>query len=311
MKKTSFMLLLAALMLVIVPAVFAQDTLNGSQEDYDLWTSANETTSAVQTVTFGLTANITVAGMGEDSVTLDLAGTGMLDSNPAAPQFQFDLTGTAVQGGETTPISLGVRSVGGNVYFNTNNEGWKGGSAESLMGSLSGLGMPVDPASLASGDLSSLSNNPMMGDVTTALAGLQPSEFLTLSSADEGGLKNLTITVDVPKLIASPAVGPLFGSLMSMGNTGAPPMSAAQLQQMQAMFAGVFSTANISLSELIDVATQLVQRVSLNLNIPLDAMIGPGALVSASLEINLSNFDQPVNVEVPADVEMMDGNVGG
>lgn len=312
MKKYSWMLFLAAL-LILVPTTFAQDTLNGSPEDYNLWTSANAATAEVQTLTFGMTANLTVAGVGDSNVTLDLSGSGMLDTNPAAPQFQLDLTGTAVQGTETTPLTLNIRSVDGNVYFNTNNEGWKGGTAESMMSSLSGLGMPVDPASIASGDLSSLGSNPVMGDITTALAGLQPSDFLTLSSADEGGLKNLTITVDVPKLLSSPAVAPLFGAVMSMGggSSSAPAMTDAQLQQMQAMFAGAFATSSITVSELVDPATNLVQRAALNLNIPMDAMIGPGALVSASFEINLSNFDQPVTVVAPEGAEMMDASAGG
>jgi hypothetical protein len=312
MKKFSMMLFLAAL-LVIVPAILAQDTLNASQEDYDLWTSANAATSEVQTLTFGLTANVTVAGMGDSNVTLDVSGSGLLDSNPAAPQFQLDLTGSAAQGTETTPLSLGVRSVDGMVYFNSNDEGWKGGTAQSMLGELQGLGLPVDPTALGSGDLSSLGNNPMMSDVTSALAGLQPSDFLTLTSADEAGLKNLTINVDVPKLLSSPAVAPLFGTVMSMGGgsgSGAA-MSAAQLQQMQTMFAGAFSTATISLSELVDPATNMVNRVALNVNIPLDAMIGPGALVSASFELNLSNFDQPVSVVAPEGAEIVDTSAGG
>ncbi len=88
MKKfrLRFILLLAALVLALVPAVFAQDTLNASQEVYDLFTTANETTAALKTVTYAFTAHVDVTGLGESNITLDLTGGGVVDnSNAASP----------------------------------------------------------------------------------------------------------------------------------------------------------------------------------------------------------------------------------
>jgi hypothetical protein len=309
MKKYTLMLLLAALILAIVPVVSAQDTLGASQEDYDLWTTANANTAEVETLTYGFTATVTATGMGNSNVDANISGSGVLDTNADAPQFQLDVTGTVVQGEETTPVNASIRLVDDTIYANQNDEGWKGQPAEDFLGQLSGFGLPVDPSSLGSGDVSELSQNPMLGDIMSGLGDVQPSEFLTLTSADQNGLKELTLTVDVAKLVASPAVAPLFGAMMG-GMGGGQEMTAAQLQQMQGMMAGMLGTAEISLSEVIDPATQLVQQVTFNCNIPLDAIIGPGAAVAINFQLNLSNFDQPVTVEAPADA-VMEGASGG
>jgi hypothetical protein len=280
------MLLLAALVLAIVPVVSAQDTLGASQEDYDLWTAANANLAAVQTASYGFTANVTTTGMGESNINLNLTGTGVFDTNSASPQIQLDVTGSA-QTTETTPINLSARFVNGTLYTNNNGAGWEAQTTDSL----SVLGMPTDP--------SALSQNPMIGQLMSGLSGAQASEFLTLSSADQNGLKELTINVDVVKLVSSPAIAPLLGMTMGMMGGSGQQMTTQQLQQMQGMMAAMMGTAKVSFSELVDPATQQVQQITFTADVPLE-MVGPGAAVSLNFQVNLSNFNQPVTVEVPA-----------
>ena len=306
--RLSFVLVMLALVLAIVPAVFAQeDTLGASQADYDLWTAANTTSGAFKTVAFSFTASVEAAGMGESDASANLSGTGVLSSDQANPQFQLDVTGSIVESGKTQPVNVGVRVVGGNLYYNDGTSGWKGTTLESAMagvtGELGGL-----TGATGTGDLSSLSGMDGMSEAMTAFEGLQPSDFLKLTRVDEGSQAHFTLNLDIAKLLASPALAPVFGSVMGMagGTTGsdAPAMTDAQAQQMQAMFGAMFSTATIALDEYVDPASSLVQRATLTINLPLDGIVGPDAAVKLSFDINLSNYDAPITVEAPADAVM-------
>ena len=315
MKKfrLSFALLILALVLAVVPAVLAQDTtLGASQGDYDLWTSANANSVALSSVSYDFTAKLEIAGMGDSNVTADLKGTGVIDANQDNPAFQLDVTGKVIQGTDSTPIDLGVRIVDGNIYYN-DGTGWKGeklsdvaSMAESGLGSTSGL--PVDPAALASGDLSSITSNPQAEAAMKALSELKPEDFLSLTRADASGLAQFTLKLDVAKLLASPALAPMFSGLAAMGSSdsSAPAMTDAQMQQMQAMMGAMFSTATISVDQYVDTASNKVQRTNLAIALPLDSMVGPGAAVNLNFDINLSNYDEAVTVEAPADATMMD-----
>src|SRR3954469_22681884 len=226
MKKfrLSVALLVLALVLAIVPAVLAQDTLGASQGDYDLWTTANTTTAAVSTVSYDFTAKLDVAGMGDSNVTADLKGTGVIDTNKENPAFQLDVTGSLVQGKDTTPVNLGVRIVGGNIYVSTDGTTWQGEKLTDVTSSLTqGLGstsgLPIKPSDLSSGNLSSLSSNPQAEAAMQALSQLKPSDFLTLKRDDVNGQAHFTLNIDVAKLLASPAIASLMTTAASAAVT--------------------------------------------------------------------------------------------
>jgi len=261
MKKfrLSIALLVLALVLAIVPAVFAQDTLGASQGDYDLWTAANASIADISTVSYDFTAKLEVAGMGDSNVSADLSGTGVIDTNKDNPAFQLDVTGSVVQGKETTPVNVGLRIVDGMIYASDDGgETWEGSKLEDAMSSFGsgfaqGSGLPISPTDLQSGDLSSLTSNPEAAAAMKALSALKPSNFLALTRSDDGGLAQFTLKLDVAKLLADPALMPLFatmGGATSGGDTGAA-VSDAQTQQMQAMMGAMFSTATISLISML------------------------------------------------------------
>ena len=318
MKKfrLSIALLLLALVLAIVPAVLAQDTtLGASQGDYDLWTSANAATAAFSTVTYDFSAKLEVTGMQDSNVSADLKGTGVIDSNKDKPAFQLDVTGNVVQGKTTQAVNLGVRIIDGVIYYN-DGSGWKGEQldnvASSLKNGLGSSGLPINPADLQSGDLSSLSSNPEAAAAMQALSQLKPEDFLSLVRADNGGVAQFTLKVDVAKLLASPALTSMFSGLAAMGSSSsggaaatAPAMTDAQMQQMQAMIGGMFSTATVTVDQYVDTASKMVQRTVLTIALPLDAMVGPGAAVNLSFDVNLSKYNEAITVEAPADAVMM------
>ena len=319
MKKfrLSIALLLLALVLAIVPAVLAQDTtLGASQGDYDLWTSANAASAAFSTVSYDFSAKLDVTGMQDSNVSADLKGTGVIDSKNEA--FQLDVTGSVVQGKDTTPVNLGLRIVGGNIYFSTDGTSWQGSKLDDAMksfgsGFAQGSGLPVNPADLQNGDLSSLTSNPEAAAAMQALSQLKPEDFLSLVRADDGSTAQFTLKVDVAKLLASPALAPLFSGLASMGASSsgdatAPAMTDAQMQQMQAMIGGMFSTAPVTLDQYVDTASQMVNRTVLAIGLPLDAMVGPGAAVNLNFDVNLSKYNEAVTVEAPANAVMKDAS---
>jgi len=321
MKKfrLSVALLVLALVLAIVPAVLAQDTLGASQGDFDLWTSANAAFSTVSTVSYDFTAKVAATGVGSSNVTADLKGTGVIDAtDKSKPVFQLDVTGSVVQGTDTTNVNVGVRIVDGIIYYN-DGTGWKGEKLDAIASSLSsGLGstsgLPVNPTDLSSGNLSSLESNPEAAAAMQALSQLKPSDFLSLVRTDNGGTAQFTLKVDVAKLLASPALTSLFSGMAgAMGGASsggaaatAPAMTDAQMQQMQAMVGAMFSTATVTLDQYVDTASKMVQRTVLTVALPLDSMVGPGAAVNVSFDINLSKYNEPVTVTAPDGATMMD-----
>jgi len=305
MKKfhLSIVLVVLALVLAIVPAIFAQDdTLGASQGDYDLWTSANANMATIKTASYTFTATLEASGMGDSSGSLNVTGTGVLSTDQTNPELQLDVTGTSVQGDKTEPLNASLRIVDGVLYSN-DGSGWTGRPLSDLMSQMGGMA-----GGAAGGDLSSLSGTKGMSDAMTALQGLKPSEFLKLTRTDESGQAHFSLNIDIAKLLASPSLAPVFGSVMGMfgGSSGAsaPAMTTAQMQQAQAMIGGMFSTATISLDQYVDPASSMVARDVLAIKVPLDAMIGPGAAINVNFDISLSNYNEPISVEAPADAVM-------
>jgi len=317
MKKfrLGFALVVLALVLAIVPAVLAQDTLGASQADFDAWTAANASIADISTVSYDFTTKLDVTGVGDSNVTADLKGTGVIDTENEA--FQLDVTGNVVQGKDTTPVNLGIRIVDGNIYYSTDGgETWQGSKLEDAMSSFGsgfaqGSGLPINPTDLQNGDLSSLTSNPQAAAMMKALSELKPSDFLALNRTDSGSTAQFTLKLDVAKLLASPALGPMFSGLAAMGSSGstgasAPAMTDAQMQQMQAMMGAMFSTATVTVDQYVDTASNKLSRTNLVIGLPLDSMVGPGAAVNLNFDINLSKYDEAVSVEAPADAKMMD-----
>jgi len=85
-------------------------------------------------------------------------------------------------------------------------------------------------------------------------------------------------------------------------------MTDAQMQQMQAMIGGMFSTATVTLDQYVDTASKTVQRTVLAIGLPLDAMVGPGAAVNVNFDVNLSKYNEAVSVEAPANAVMKDAS---
>ena len=304
--------MLMALALIIVPAVFAQEETFGlSDADWELFTAANASMSEIDSASYDFTASLSVTG--EGGIAANLSGNGVLSGDEANPQFSLIVTGEAESEGDTTPIDAEVRLIGDTLYWidNTGDDGWQGQTVEDLsseLGDMAGMsGLGVDPESLSSGDLSDLSGMEGMSDAMAALSALDPSEFISMSRADADGLAQFTIDLSISDLLSSPALAPLFGMGMASGMEGAE-MDEEQMQAMVGMMAAMFAEATVTLDEYVDPATSQIQRIVLDVNVPIPDMSGSGSptTISLNFDLGLSGFGEAVSVEVPTDVTMQE-----
>ncbi len=316
--RLSFAFLLLALVLVAVPAAFAQDeTLGLSQSDYDLWQSGWANLEGVTSASYDFTASFSAAGLGDTDASANLTGSGVLSTSGDNPLFQLDLTGSVGDTNQMTDVTLGVRVVDGYIYYN-DGSGWKGETLDSAMStatSMFDMGMAsagtdatVDPSQLASGDLSGLADMAGMGDAMSSLSALNPADFVSVVRSDVDGEALFTLSVDLGKLLSSPALAPMLAGAMGGGSSS--DMTDAQMQQMGAMLGGMFSTATINVGQYVDTSTSTLNRMALDVNIPLD-VVSPGGVVKVSFDLGLSGINEPVSVEAPADAVMMDAAAGG
>lgn len=294
MKKLSVALLLLALVLAVVPAALAQDTLGASQADFDAWVAANEASFSASSMSldFSLTAGVT--GMADEGgdVSVAITGSGVVIADQENPGLQLDVTGSATSSGEETPITFGVRVVDGMVYVSQDGKSWESMTLEEASSQLGGLasseGLPVDPSALASGDMSS------MGDLSGMMSGLEDmkaSDFLSLTRDGD----TYTLSLDISALISSPAIAPLVAG--SMGGSSDTEMTDAQVQQMAAMMGAMFSEATVDLTQ--KVADGMMTSTALDVSIPLD-IVAPGAGVTLNFALNLSGFGDSYSIEAPA-----------
>ncbi len=311
MKKfrLSMLLLVLALVLAIVPAVLAQDTLGASQDDYNLWTSANASFATVNTASYSFTAKLAVTGMSDptQNVTANLSGTGVLDkTDPNNPAFQLDVTGSYAQGTQSTNVNVGVRIVGGNLYYTEDGTNWTGTKLSDAMSSFGqgfAQGAGISPTEVSSAGLSDLASSPEAAQMMQALSQLKLSDFLTLTRSDNNGKAHFNLNIDIAKLLSSPSFQSMM-STMASSTTGAEATQAADVQQQLAMAQMLFSTAKINFDEDVDPSTKMVSEAVFDLNLPLDSIMGQGAGVTANFDISLSNYNQPVTVTAPANATM-------
>ncbi|MBL8131309.1 MAG: hypothetical protein JNL42_05590 [Anaerolineae bacterium] len=300
--RTGFAFFALVAVLVLAPAAFAQDTTFGlSDSDFALWTGANAASASFSTLTLDFTADLSVAGIEGANVAANLVGSAAIDT---AGAFSLLVTGDINDGTQTQAVNFEARLVGDMIYVNLGDgNGWQGGKAEEAMSGFSsafaaGSGLPVDPAALASGDLSGLMGNEDVMGAMAGLASLDPSSFIAIARSDADGLAQFNINLSISDLLQQPAVGGLLGSQMS----GGAEMTEAEMQQMGAMLGMMFGEAVLSFDQYVDTSTNLVERGVFTINLPLSALgMGEGAGVNLVFDIDLTSYNQPVTVEAPAE----------
>ncbi|MDZ4771486.1 MAG: hypothetical protein SGJ24_20360 [Chloroflexota bacterium] len=295
--RAGFALMLLAALLVIAPAAFAQDTTLGlSDADFAAWSAANENSAAFETLSLNFTSTLNVAGLGESPITWDLTGATQIGVEGT---FGLLVTGEFNDGTQTLPVNFEVRLVGDMLYINADGSEWMGGKTEDALGSFA-EGAGIDPAALASGDLSGI-----MGaggaDAMGAMAGLSslnPSDFVAVTR--DGS--TFRTEVSISDLLQSPAIAGILGGAMG----GGAEMTEAETQQMGMMMSMMFAEAALSYTQTIDSETNRVEGGLLEINLPLSALgMGEGAAVALTLDMNTLTYNEALSVEAPAEFTEM------
>jgi hypothetical protein len=319
-RKSRLILIFTVLMmlLAIVAPTFAQEETFGlSGEDYALFTAANGQSMTFNSIGFDFAFDMSVAGVPDTEVAIKLNGTGAVDTGAGAAQFT--ITGNANMGTGDTPVNIEIRLLDDILYMNLGDgNGWVGMPAEDAMNSFtSGLGsaLPVDPAALASGDIM---NDPAtmqaMSGIMEAFSSLNAADYVAISrGADETVMDmnaaHFTVNLDIAKFLSSES----FTQLLTAGSEmagGAEATGGMDMAQMAPMLGMMFQDTTFAFDQYIGVDDSMTHRGVLNFALNINpAMMGGSAdskpiNIGLLLDVNNIAYDQPVSVEVPADVTM-------
>ena len=315
MTRVRILLLLGVLALIValVPAASAQETFGLTQEEYDALVNANANSTAASSYDYAFTMNLDATASG-DGFSMALDGSGAVSDG-----FSMNVTGTLSAEGESLPAQLGLVVAGDMLYISLDGgTTWYGGTAEELLGMATGMtgGMlPVDPAALASGDLSGLEGQ--MGDMSGMMTGLEDldaTQFVSITAAPDGDTTVYTLTLDLAGLLSTPEMGTLLGTAMlssgAMGSSTEQP-SQEELAMMGQMMGGMFATATATITQTVDTAAGVVTQTVLNIGIPMDAMGSAGDGINITFDISLSNYNAAAPVEAPASSQPIGGLLSG
>lgn len=307
---SSFLLL--ALILTIVPATLAQDSTFGlSPEDFQALMDASAATASATSGQFTFTLDLSADAEG-DAMDLNLTGNGLFGTDDAgSPIFQLQLGGSATAEGETTPLNLEIRLVGESLYLQAPDfmgPQWLSLSSAEMDMMMESL--PVNPDELASGDLSGLEGMEGMegmGEMMTALASLQPEQYILMSRDGD----RFNTSIDLVGLLSSEAFQDLL--VTAAQQEGTMEMSEeefrAQLTQLPAALAG----SSLNFDQYV--TDGMVNRMVLDANLSLDPTAvgetGEPVTIDLSFDLNLSGFNQSYSVEAPADAVPLSQAFGG
>lgn len=311
------LLLVLALGAALVPAALAQETFGLSDDDFALWTAANENSAAFDTISYAYTTDMTIAGLDPSGdFVMTVAGAGQIGTVDGVPLFSMTAVGTLGLGEDSQPFDMEVRMVGDMIFTTFNDEnGWMGGSISEIFGQLgafTGGALPIDPEALASGDLSGMEDMaamPGMMEAMMGLSSLDPAEFIAISRPENmDGQAHFVIDIGVGELLTSDAFAPLLamGAGQALG-TGTGEMTEEEMEGMAMMVGMLFTDLELTYEQFISTETTLVQRGVLTLDFPLPSMItgGAEATINLVLGVDLSGYNEPISVEAPAEFSPM------
>lgn len=308
MKKFGLLLAAVSLLVLVVSGVSAQDQTFGlSESDYALYQAANANSAEFDSLGYEFIASLNLSGAGEAPVTAVLNGSGVIGEDAGAPLFSMVVTGELNSGTETLPADLEVRLVGDTLYFRQGEE-WTGSTLDSLIESFgAGLGGVIPGME---GGVDGAMEDPMgalppeaMGAMM-GLATLDPSEFVSISRTDDGGMAVFTASIDVQAFLSSEEIAPLLGMGMAQGmGMGDTEMTEEEVQQMAMMVSMLFSDATVEVVQTVNPETELIERTVLTVDLSLAGMSEQPVDILLTFDIELA-YDVPVEIIAPEGVEV-------
>ncbi|MEO8393172.1 MAG: PPC domain-containing protein [Chloroflexota bacterium] len=252
---------------------------------------------------FDYTAHLAVEGLASFGFSADLSGSGKVDR--AAPAFDLGVKG-AIRLGSSQTISLDneYRWVDDTFLFLHPDDVWQEwGSASAYLGMLieAYAVVAVDWTPLTDWDLSGIDG---WSDLISALTSSDPSAFLSAQKlADEGDSAHFQSTLDLRALMQTDAFVNAVAVFAATQGNNLIVYDHADLAKIVRANSALFENATVTLDQYVGLSDNLLHRIVLNLDMPLDPIqLGypdPPFKVSASLDMTLSDLNQPQAIVMP------------
>ena len=330
---------LAALLLALVPASFAQETFGLSATDFQIMTAANAASASAQSFDYDFTLTLNAVGGEDMGGNTYLMVTGSGEASEEAFSIVLNVTGTVED--ENVLAVLEARVVDEMLYVNfqdpTTGEssGWIGMSLSDLGTTLSEgfmegfmednpLGLDAEAAGeITEGNFSSIMQMQGVADAMQALATLDPAEFVAMSRLGDEAVNganaaHFNTNIDLRGLLQSEAVISLAGMAMTMSQAeeGMPTPQPEQVEAMatgaMAMVAAGIEQLDLNFDQYVGLDDGFVHRAVLNFGLSVDPTTfgeeGDPVTLGLNFDINLSEYNQPINVAVPEGAQIVDMN---
>ncbi len=251
--------------------------------------------------------NMTDSETGEpQSVSVTAAGHGAI-SIPSVEEalVYLYITEATMDDGETTDTITDAEVILTPAMMYVKYEGeWYGGAEETDFSSF---------------DLGALDFNTMMDslgiDLSTAITTTRGAD----AELHGQNMATFTTNVDIGQLLTALLSSPMVGE--ALGMSGEEAMSPEELQMMGAILTPMLTGTTLQTEQWIGLDDGYVHDISMDLVLNLDmTMFAPeaGAITGElSFDIELDGFNQPINVEIPAEYKSLDDldtavpNLGG
>lgn len=324
------MLLALTLVLMLVPAAYAQDDLSCmglSADDCAILQAAAANSENMSSFNMDFKFNLSLTGLatlspGASDITVTADGSGPLavDKSKMTAEDPFaglmmamDANGSFTGGTESGGGSTSFVIVDGNFYLQDPTSGqWIGVNLMDLMNSgfLQQAGVPVSPEMLMGGMMGgdSSATDPMaalsalgLGDVDPAALVATPGFITNARLADDsiGGqtVYPFTTTLDFAPLFASPEFTKIMDSIMASAAQSDPSM--AQVGPMIAMLLQQ-SQLTVSTGQWIGADDQFVHRFTFDINalIDLSAMMGGAGAGAGANSVQMPPINFALHIEV-------------
>jgi len=238
-------------------------------------------------------------------------------STPGAITFQNSLTYSETMGATPLKGKAEIRVVNGNLYLDSNGTGqflqvsladgiaYLKSYASSMSGGMGGTGAggatPAPGAVMAG----MMADPDIMASWTKILG--TPGFIAATNGADQtidgASVSNLTITVDLTKLLDSPDLPTLVQALSKYAATMNPSAAAGSAQAMSsiAMAKSAVKKGTITLTWLISKDDQSFRGFGVNIDANVVSPSNPSPVtISMAFQVQLSKIGQPVTVTAPA-----------
>ncbi len=296
-------MLVAAFVMAAGAAAQEGETFGLSEDDFLLWTSANETSTLFDSLAFSYVSTLDFELEGT-VIAANIAGEGVI----TADAFQMTAAGNIDGLG---PVAIELRVVGESVFVNgiDGTDAWYEIDQANLtdIQDIAGDQLPIDPGALAQGDLSGtgLSDEQQMavfGDVFALIEAL-PGYIEITRDADEAGEAVFFIEFLLSEFVQDPALESIVAA--GIASDGATSMEDAQAQASEGLGAATMVTAGseISFTQSIDLATSLVQAGDLVISLGGEGM---PFLAGVTLDVSLEEYNPATTVEAPAESTPID-----